>query len=696
MAEKRLPVFVGPGLPAFPQKRLRIDNSEISNVDRATQSVSSGIEHDSCIGETGNNVMREDSDDEDSYTEETDDDENQEDSDDEDSYTEETNDDEDHERCDDEDDADRSLLYYIVSSVYETERVYHDSDRIDLNSDDWYEKLTDIRQTYKMKHRSREEDVLAIKSMTKTSRLVKMEQTIVSCDIDSIGVEKDDRVYNCLTFNKNYLKFVKETPSEYLPICLELVPKIDEKILGSFAISDIVLKLGLKFLHLFPYNNKFKEKYDRGLDILNLPYAVNCMIWFDEPPYDSTFSDFKEYVDEIMKRENKSLQTLNLNSLLGSYLIGRDTGKELALDHLVLSHTKWSILVSILMSESYSLSLRSQWEERFTKLQSAFPLLTCESRIVEKDIAELTDIYKVLKKENNSVSFISDDVRHQVMSYFVKNCLITDEDYENYIKLSSLESLFEYVLPWWYVNYDEMYTWLDRYVFLPESLENLYCQRLGLDSLRHQMVEWNDSSLDRTETVKEVLRKNFNIPEEIFDWGYDARCRYIKCAKRGTKTVHRARAMIVGCAGAGKTTLLKRLQKLGLEELLKVRSTVGLEVHEDMFELDDDSSLRALSGSTDKDDKQILSVVDFGGQSAYYACHQVYLSKRAFYLLVIDMSKPFTEKVDENKCEQRGTMFADWTYGEYVLFWLKSIHTYCAEDTSVIIVATHSENATQK
>ncbi|XP_062620306.1 uncharacterized protein LOC134281887 [Saccostrea cucullata] len=33
---------------------------------------------------------------------------------------------------------------------------------------------------------------------------------------------------------------------------------------------------------------------------------------------------------------------------------------------------------------------------------------------------------------------------------------------------------------------------------------------------------------------------------------------------------------------------------------------------------------------------------------------------------------------------------------EYVLFWLKSIHTYCAEDTSVIIVATHSENATQK
>ncbi|XP_062583896.1 uncharacterized protein LOC134245613, partial [Saccostrea cucullata] len=32
----------------------------------------------------------------------------------------------------------------------------------------------------------------------------------------------------------------------------------------------------------------------------------------------------------------------------------------------------------------------------------------------------------------------------------------------------------------------------------------------------------------------------------------------------------------------------------------------------------------------------------------------------------------------------------------YVLFWLKSIHTYCAEDTSVITVATHCEHVTQK
>ncbi|XP_062573619.1 uncharacterized protein LOC134235503 [Saccostrea cucullata] len=347
------------------------------------------------------------------------------------------------------------------------------------------------------------------------------------------------------------------------------------------------------------------------------------------------------------------------------------------------------------MSESYSLSLNTQREEISSKLQSAFPVLKYDSRMLESDIVELTDIAKVLSKENNSVRFILDDVRHQVMSYFVRNCLITDEDYENYIKLSSVDSLLEYVRPWWYMVHEE-FTDLKKYLFLPEALEDSFFHRLGLDVLRHPMMDDRQCDYATKLTFREKAKDNFNLPVEIFDWEYDARCRYIECAKRGTKTVHRARAMIVGCAGAGKTTLLKRLEKLGLEELLKVRSTVGLEVHEDMFELDKDSCLRALSDSTNKDDKQILSVVDFGGQCAYYACHQVYLSRRAFYLLVIDMSKSFTEKVDENKCEQQETMFADWTYGEYVLFWLKSIHTYCAEDTSVITVATHCEHVTQK
>ncbi|XP_062621396.1 uncharacterized protein LOC134282987 [Saccostrea cucullata] len=597
---------------ALPQKRIRIGSLENSNVlkpYRATQPVPSSLENASCSGKTNDNENQEDADD---------------------------------------DDADRSLLYCILSSV---------DGSIDLQFNYWYETLTNIRNYYKLKHRSREEDILAIQSMTETSRLVKRDRNIVKCFSEFIVDEEDDCVYNCLTFNKNYVKFMKVTPTEVLQECVLLVNNIHEYIMSSNEISSNVLKFGLDFIRFYHTGLEYNEKHNRGLKILNLPNAVVDMLNDDDE-----FGDFKEYVNEIMKQEQKSLKSLHLNSLLGSYLIGRETGREKALNNLALSHSNWSILVSILMSESYSLSLSSPWKE-LLRNQSAFPLLSCDSSIIDSDIAKLTDISKVLYNENSSVRFISDDIRHQVMSYFVKNCLITNEDYENYIKLSSVDSLLEYVQPWWYML-DEHYPYLKECLFLPHSLEDSFFQRLGLDVLRHPTIDDEEACDEKTKaTFREKVKDKFNVPEEIFDWEYDARCRYIECAKRGTKTVHRARAMIVGCAGAGKTTLLKRLQKLGLEELLKVYSTVGLEVHEDMFELDEDSCLRALLDDTNKDDKKILSVVDFGGQCAYYACHQVYLSRRAFYILVMDMSKPFTETVDKNKCEQRETMFTGWTYG---------------------------------
>ncbi|XP_062567750.1 probable serine/threonine-protein kinase pats1 [Saccostrea cucullata] len=188
------------------------------------------------------------------------------------------------------------------------------------------------------------------------------------------------------------------------------------------------------------------------------------------------------------------------------------------------------------------------------------------------------------------------------------------------------------------------------------------------------------------------LLRTVNIPKEVLEWDYDARSRYAACAKKGTQTMHRARAMIVGCAGAGKTTLLRRLQQQSIQELREIKSTVGLEVYDNLFEIDRDRKcLKGLEEDVDTENKCLLSVVDFAGQCAYYACHQVYLSRRAFYLLVIDMSKRFDEKVDQTLCEQEGTMFADWTFGEYVLFWLKSIHTYCEDDTPVVTIATHSD-----
>ncbi|XP_062583718.1 uncharacterized protein LOC134245421 [Saccostrea cucullata] len=275
MAEKRLPDFVDPGRPAFPQKLLKIDSSEISN---ATQSVLSCVESDSCIGKTGNNEKQEDS--------------------------------------DDGDDADRSLLYCILLSRYEG---------INLSSTDWYEKLTNIRQTYDMKHRSREEDIRAIQSMKKTSHSVHIIGNVVNCYLFDI-FDEDDRVHNCLTFNKDYEKFWKVTPTVVLRKCVPYVYNILENIMFSSEISDIVLNVGMNLVLLSDSDWKYDEKFQKCLKILNLPHAVVYMVKNDDEH--DEFSNFKEYVDEIMKREHKSLESLNLNSLLGSYLIGRQTGKE--------------------------------------------------------------------------------------------------------------------------------------------------------------------------------------------------------------------------------------------------------------------------------------------------------------------------------------------------------------------------------
>ncbi|XP_062575901.1 probable serine/threonine-protein kinase pats1, partial [Saccostrea cucullata] len=106
---------------------------------------------------------------------------------------------------------------------------------------------------------------------------------------------------------------------------------------------------------------------------------------------------------------------------------------------------------------------------------------------------------------------------------------------------------------------------------------------------------------------------------------------------------------------------------------------------------------------------KLISMTDFAGQVAYYACHQVYLSRRAFYIVVIDMSKGLDEEVriyHTDRHNPEGSLFHTWKYKDYFHFWLQSIQTYCdvgetrtiqenADSRSnvhpVIIVASHAD-----
>jgi hypothetical protein len=84
----------------------------------------------------------------------------------------------------------------------------------------------------------------------------------------------------------------------------------------------------------------------------------------------------------------------------------------------------------------------------------------------------------------SNVIFECEDVRHHVMNIFVTKCLKTIKDYENYINLSSVDSLLDYVRTWGYkADTDE------RCMFLPDTMTDLFISSLGIDAIRHVMVK---------------------------------------------------------------------------------------------------------------------------------------------------------------------------------------------------------------
>lgn len=55
-----------------------------------------------------------------------------------------------------------------------------------------------------------------------------------------------------------------------------------------------------------------------------------------------------------------------------------------------------------------------------------------------------------------------------------------------------------------------------------------------------------------------------------------------------------------------------------------------------------------------------ITFIDFASQSMYYAFHQIYLSPKTCYILVVDMTKGYDEKVDTD--ETVPSRFVNWTY----------------------------------
>ena len=95
-----------------------------------------------------------------------------------------------------------------------------------------------------------------------------------------------------------------------------------------------------------------------------------------------------------------------------------------------------------------------------------------------------------------------------------------------------------------------------------------------------------------------------------------------------------------------------------------------------------------------KQRKGFISVWDFAGQFIFYATHQVFLTARAVYLLVLDLSKDLKEFVTDEEFPLESIEMQGHSVKDYGEFWLKSIHTFCGEIPShppVILVGTHKD-----
>ena len=65
--------------------------------------------------------------------------------------------------------------------------------------------------------------------------------------------------------------------------------------------------------------------------------------------------------------------------------------------------------------------------------------------------------------------------------------------------------------------------------------------------------------------------------------------------------------------------------------------------------------------SVNTDNLKMLSLLDFAGQSAYYACHHIFFSPRAFFILVVDMTKDL-DSVATEACRKEDLIYSNWTY----------------------------------
>ncbi|CAE6929310.1 hypothetical protein ACOMICROBIO_GDFFDHBD_02493 [Vibrio sp. B1REV9] len=341
-----------------------------------------------------------------------------------------------------------------------------------------------------------------------------------------------------------------------------------------------------------------------------------------------------------------SLDTSN-PQIKGPAITELSTGKHSS-SPINLKNINTSQLRSIYVSNGVELEINS--------LIPSLKQLHDRSRTDDFKLSSLTYLPNINSLTLNKTNIIL-DIESNWTHNSLRNLSISGSNLDNLSFINSFPNLESLIVPANKINSIEPVLYLAHLKYLNIQYNNIIDIPRALAE-KFKLVVENRHFSERIENVIQ-LRGNplISPPIEIIERGEDAIKPYFQSMIGETEELNEAKIVFLGNGEVGKTSLMKALngQLFDAEE----NTTHGININKYTVPINDRHSVDA-------------SIWDFGGQQIMHATHQLFLSRRCVYVLVIN------DRKEDLHQEQK------------IDYWLQQVQTF-GGNSKVIIVRNKSD-----